>query len=183
MKVTSLSIPDAILIEPTVYIDNRGHFFESFNQKRFEEATGLTPNFVQENHSKSTRGVLRGLHYQLPPAAQDKLVRVVEGKVFDVMVDIRKDSPTLGQWTGEVLSGENKKQIWIPVGFAHGFITLSKVSELLYKTTNYYAPQFECCIRWDDPSLNIDWRLHGISPSLSERDMQGVDFRSIEYFV
>ena len=138
---------------------------------------------MQENHSKSTSGVLRGLHYQLPPAAQDKLVRVVEGKVFDVVVDIRKNSSTLGQWTCEVLSSENKKQIWIPVGFAHGFVTLSKVSELLYKTTNYYAPHFECCIRWDDPSLNIDWQLHGISPSLSERDMQGVDFRSIEYFV
>jgi len=182
MKVTSLSIPDVILLEPMVYKDRRGHFFESFNQKLFEEATGLNPKFVQENHSRSTKGVLRGLHYQLPPVAQDKLVRVVKGKVLDVVVDIRRDSPTLGQWTGEVLSGENKKQIWIPAGFAHGFLTLSKVSELIYKTTNYYAPQFECCIRWDDPTLNIDWQLHATPPSLSERDMQGTDFKSIEYF-
>jgi dTDP-4-dehydrorhamnose 3,5-epimerase len=182
MKATSLAIPDVILLEPTVYGDNRGYFFESYSQKQFEEATGLSPNFVQDNHSKSTKGVLRGLHYQLPPAAQSKLVRVVEGKVFDVVVDIRKGSPTLGQWTGEVLTSENKKQIWIPVGFAHGFITLSEESELLYKTTDYYAPQFEFCLRWDDPSLNINWQLNGIIPRLSEKDKHGEQFRNIEYF-
>ena len=182
MKTTSLAIPDVILIEPMVHGDNRGYFYESYNQKQFEEATGLSPNFVQDNHSKSTKGVLRGLHYQLPPVAQSKLVRVVEGKVFDVAVDIRKGSPTLGQWTGEVLTSENKKQIWIPVGFAHGFITLSEVSELLYKTTDYYSSQFEFCISWDDPSLNINWQLHGILPSLSEKDKQGVEFKDIEYF-
>ena len=182
MKATSLAIPDVILLEPMVHSDNRGYFFESYSQKQFEEATGLSPNFVQDNHSKSTKGVLRGLHYQLPPAAQSKLVRVVEGKVFDVVVDIRKGSPTLGQWTGEMLTSENKKQIWIPVGFAHGFITLSEVSELLYKTTDYYAPQFEFCIRWDDPSLNINWQLNGIIPRLSEKDKHGEQFRNIEYF-
>ena len=182
MKATSLAIPDVILLEPTVHGDNRGYFFESYSQKQFEEATGLSPNFVQDNHSKSTKGVLRGLHYQLPPAAQSKLVRVVEGKVFDVVVDLRKGSPTLGQWTGEVLTSENKKQIWIPVGFAHGFITLSEVSVLLYKTTDYYAPQFEFCIRWDDPSLNINWQLNGIIPRLSEKDKLGEQFRNIEYF-
>ena len=182
MKATSLAIPDVILLEPMVHSDNRGCFFESYSQKQFEEATGLSPNFVQDNHSKSTKGVLRGLHYQLPPAAQSKLVRVVEGKVFDVAVDIRKGSPTLGQWTGEVLTSENKKQIWIPVGFAHGFITLSEVSVLLYKTTDYYGPQSEFCIRWDDPSLNINWQLNGIIPRLSEKDKHGEQFRNIEYF-
>ena len=172
MKFTRLSIPDVILLEPKVFGDDRGFFFESFNQKEFEQATGLSPTFVQDNHSKSSKGVLRGLHYQLPPKAQGKLVRVTLGEVFDVVVDIRKASPTFGQWVGEVLSAENKKQLWIPEGFAHGFLTLSETAEVLYKTTDYYAPEFERCIRWDDPDIGIDW-LCSEEPILSAKDIQG----------
>jgi len=157
MKATLLAIPDVILLEPTVFEDDRGFFFESFNQKSFEEVTGLSTIFVQDNHSTSSKGVLRGLHYQLPPKAQGKLLRVTQGEVFDVAVDIRKDSPTFGKWVSEILSAENKRQLWIPEGFAHGFVALGDVNEVLYKTTDYYSSEHERCIRWDDPEINIKW--------------------------
>jgi dTDP-4-dehydrorhamnose 3,5-epimerase len=159
MKVTPLAIPDVLLIEPKIHSDKRGYFFESYNQKQFEEATGLKPRFVQDNHSKSAKGVLRGLHYQQTPFAQDKLVRVIQGEVFDVAVDIRKESETYRQWVGEVLSGGNKKQLWIPKGFAHGFLTLSDFAEFVYKTTNYYAPETEKVIKWNDPNFAINWQI------------------------
>ena len=146
MKATKLLIPDVFLLEPEIFIDDRGYFFESFNQKKFNETIGYSPNFVQDNHSKSKKGVLRGLHYQLAPKGQCKLVRAVQGKVFDAVVDIRKKSPTFGQWIGEVLSGENNRQLWIPEGVAHGFLVLSETADFLYKTTNYYAPEYERCI-------------------------------------
>ena len=173
MKVRPLSIPDILLIEPKVFSDERGFFFESFNQADFEKRTNLSPIIVQENHSKSIKGTLRGLHYQLPPKAQDKLVRVVRGEIYDVAVDIRKGSSTFGKWVGEKLSEKNKKQIWIPKGFAHGFLVLSEIAEVIYKTTDYYAPQYECCIRWDDPKLNIDWNLKGLNLLLSKKDKKG----------
>lgn len=157
MKVTDTKIPDVKIFEPTVLTDKRGFFFESFNHKKFEEAIGRKVTFVQDNHSKSTKGVLRGLHYQLPPHAQGKLVRVIQGEVFDVAVDIRKSSPTFGKWVAETLSAKNKKQLWIPEGFAHGFLTLSETAEFLYKTTNYYAHQYERSIVWDEVSFGILW--------------------------
>ena len=172
MKVTSLAIADVLLIEPKVFGDDRGFFYESFNQQRFNEATGLGYDFVQDNHSKSAKGVLRGLHYQLPPKAQGKLVRVIAGEVFDVAVDIRKDSPTFGQWVGEHLSADNKRQLWIPPGLAHGFLVLSDSAEFLYKTTDYYAPELERCIRWNDPALAIVWPIDG-EPVLSAKDALG----------
>ncbi len=178
MKTTRLIIPDVILLEPQVHIDDRGVFFESFNKKAFKEATGLAPNFVQDNHSESIKGVLRGLHYQLPPKAQGKLVRVTQGEVFDVAVDIRKNSPTFGQWVGQTLSAENKKQLWIPEGFAHGLLTLSETADFLYKTTDYYAPEFERCIRWDDSDIGIKWPIKN-PPLISEKDEQGLFFRQI----
>jgi dTDP-4-dehydrorhamnose 3,5-epimerase len=159
MKVTPLAIPEILLIEPTVHGDGRGYFYESYNQKQFEEATGLKPKFVQDNHSKSTKGVLRGVHYQETPHAQDKLVRVVQGEVFDVAVDIRKGSPTYQQWVAEILSAENKRQIWLPKGFAHGFLTISEKSEFLYKTTDYYAPETEKTILWNDSNIGIEWPI------------------------
>ncbi|MGN4977031.1 dTDP-4-dehydrorhamnose 3,5-epimerase [Aeromonas sp. 95A] len=159
MNVIKTAIPDVLIFEPKVFGDERGFFFESFNHKLFEEAVGYPVHFVQDNHSKSSKGVLRGLHYQLPPHAQGKLVRCVAGEVFDVAVDIRKSSPTFGQWVGVNLSGENKRQLWIPEGFAHGFLTLSESAEFLYKTTNYYAPQSEGSIRWNDPQLDIEWPI------------------------
>ncbi|MEF0940467.1 dTDP-4-dehydrorhamnose 3,5-epimerase [Rhizobium sp. BR 362] len=158
MKAIDTAIPDVKIIEPTVFADDRGFFFESFSQVKFEAATGLSPTFVQDNHSRSGKGVLRGLHYQLPPRAQAKLVRVVIGEVYDVAVDIRRSSPTFGQWVGVLLSEENKRQLWIPEGFAHGFLTLSDRVEFLYKTTDYYAPESDRGIRWDDPTLAIDWK-------------------------
>ena len=170
MKVRSLSIPDILLIEPEVFKDDRGFFFESFNQANFEKRTNLSPTIVQENHSKSIKGTLRGLHYQLPPKAQDKLVRVVRGEIYDIAVDIRKGSSTFGKWVGEKLSEKNKKQIWIPKGCAHGFLTLSEIAEVIYKTTDYYAPQYERCIRWDDPKLSIDWNFKGLNLLLSNKD-------------
>ena len=169
MKVTDTKIPDVKIIEPTVFEDERGYFFESFNHKKFEEAIGREVSFVQDNHSKSVKGVLRGLHYQLPPHAQGKLVRVVQGEVFDVAVDIRKSSPTFGQWVAEVLSAGNKKQLWIPEGFAHGFLTLSDTAEFLYKTTDYYAKECERSIRWNDQTLRIEWPPMKV-PILSEKD-------------
>ena len=172
MRVTILSIPDVLLIEPKVFDDDRGFFFESFNQLDFEKVTGLSPVFVQENYSKSIKGVLRGLHFQLPPKEQDKMIRVVRGEVFDVAVDIRKDSSTYGQWVGQILSDKNKKQLWIPRGFAHGFLVLSEVAEMIYKTTNYYSPENQRCITWNDPTLKIKWPIKH-KPILSNNDKLG----------
>lgn len=174
MKVTPTRLTGVLIIEPRVFGDERGFFFESFNQRAFDEAVGEHVEFVQDNHSRSSRGVLRGLHYQLPPKAQGKLVRVVAGEVFDVAVDLRTHSPTYGQWVGEVLSAVNKRQLWIPQGFAHGFLTLSDSAEFLYKTTDYYAPELECCLSWNDPDLSIDWPI--IEPVLSARDREGQSF-------
>ena len=176
MKVTALKIPDVKLIEPEVFEDERGYFFESFNQKKFNELTGLDITFVQDSHSKSVMGTLRGLHYQSPPKAQGKLVRVIQGEVFDVVVDIRKSSPTFGQWVGEILSAYNKKQLWMPEGFAHGFLTLSDTAEFAYKTTNYYAPELEQCIAWDDPTLGINWPLEAALVKISIKDKLGRPF-------
>ncbi len=181
MKVTDTKIPDVKIIEPTVFEDQRGFFFESFNHKKFEEAIGYSVTFVQDNHSKSSKGVLRGLHYQLRPHAQKKLVRVVQGEVFDVAVDIRKSSPTFGQWVGETLSAGNKKQLWMPEGFAHGFLTLSDTAEFLYKTTDYYSPKSERSIRWDDPAVSVDW-FNGISPLVSSKDKTAQAFVNAEVF-
>ena len=183
MKVIETKIPGLLIIEPRVFGDERGFFFESYNEIAFNEATGLSPRFVQDNHSKSVKGVLRGLHYQLPPKAQGKLVRVVQGEVFDVAVDIRKDSPKFGQWVGEVLSAENKKQLWIPPGFAHGFLTLSDTAEFLYKTTDTWSPEHERCILWNDPTLDIAWpldQLKGLSPILAAKDAAGQLLESAE---
>ncbi len=176
MKVTPLKIPDVKLIKPDVFEDERGFFYESFNQKKFNEAIKQDITFVQDNHSKSLMGTLRGLHYQLPPKAQAKLVHVIQGEVFDVVVDIRKSSPTFGQWLGEILSAANKKQLWIPEGFAHGFLTLSSTAEFVYKTTNYFAPELDKCIAWDDPTLSIHWPLDASLVKLSIKDMQGDAF-------
>ena len=182
MKVTPTKIPGLLIIEPKVFGDERGFFFESYNEKAFNEATGVSPRFVQDNHSKSVKGVLRGLHYQLPPRAQGKLVRVVQGKVFDVAVDIRKDSPTYGQWVGEILSADNKKQLWIPPGFAHGFLTLSDTAEFLYKTTDYWSQEHERAIIWNDATVNIDWPLEGITPQLAAKDAAAGAFSAAEGF-
>ena len=181
MKAIPLEIPDVILFEPKVFGDERGFFFESFNQMVFEEATGLKRRFVQDNHSKSQKGVLRGLHYQLPPMAQGKLVRVVQGEVFDVAVDIRKSSPTFGKWVGALLTAENKNQLWIPEGFAHGFITLSENAEFLYKTTNYYSPEHEGSIIWKDTDIAVDWPKD-IAPILSGKDEQAPSFVQAQHF-
>jgi dTDP-4-dehydrorhamnose 3,5-epimerase len=182
MNAKPLAIPDAILFEPTVFGDDRGFFFESFNHAKFEAAIGRNVTFVQDNHSRSVKNVLRGLHYQMPPKAQGKLVRVVAGEVFDVTVDIRKSSPTFGQWVGEILSAENKKQMWIPEGFAHGFVVLSEMADVLYKATNYYAPEHERCILWSAESLAIKWPIHG-EPVLSTKDAQGKLFAEAELFL
>ena len=175
MRVTPTAIPDVLLLEPKVFGDARGFFFESFNRKVFREATGLDPEFVQDNHSRSARGVLRGLHYQLQQP-QDKLVRVARGAVFDVAVDIRRKSPTFGKWVGAELSEENQRQMWVPAGFAHGFMVLSEFADLLYKTTDYYAPEHERCIAWDDPDLAIAWPA-GPGPLLSAKDQKGNAFK------
>ena len=175
MKVTPTKLAGVLIIEPRVFGDERGFFFESFNQRAFDDAVGTHVDFVQDNHSKSSRNVLRGLHYQLPPKAQGKLVRVVQGEVFDVAVDLRKDSKTFGQWFGEVLSAENKKQMWVPPGFAHGFLTLSDTAEFLYKTTDFYSPEHERCIRWNDAELGVQWPLLG-DPVLSGKDLAGDAF-------
>ncbi len=180
MKVTPLAIPDILLIEPQVFSDNRGFFFESFNQERFERALDRKVNFVQDNHSKSIKGVLRGLHYQLPPKAQGKLVRVTRGEVFDVAVDLRKSSPTFGKWVGEVISADNKKQMWIPEGFAHGFVALSDTAEVLYKTTDFYSKEHEQAVRWDDETLSIQWPIKDIS--LSAKDETAQSFKEASYF-
>lgn len=171
-----LSIPDVFLIEPQVFSDERGFFFESFNQKEFEKAIDRKVAFVQDNHSKSTKGVLRGLHYQKPPFEQGKLVRVTHGEVWDVAVDLRKKSTTYGEWVGEILSAANKKQLWIPEGFAHGFVVLSDEADFSYKTTNFYQPGYEISIKWDDNNLNIKWP--DIDKIISEKDKKGIFFDS-----
>ncbi|MDH4584221.1 dTDP-4-dehydrorhamnose 3,5-epimerase [Pseudomonas sp. BN415] len=180
MNVITTALQDVLILEPRVFGDERGFFFESFNARTFAEATGVEREFVQDNHSRSQRGVLRGLHYQLQQA-QGKLVRVVEGEVFDVAVDIRRSSPTFGRWVGVHLSAENKRQLWVPEGFAHGFVVLSEYAEFLYKTTDYYAPEHERCIRWDDPDLVIDWPL-AEAPQLSAKDKAGVNFKDADLF-
>jgi dTDP-4-dehydrorhamnose 3,5-epimerase len=181
MKVIPTAIAGVFIIEPKVFGDARGFFFESFNQKAFQQATGLDLNFVQDNHSRSSAGVLRGLHYQIEQA-QGKLVRVVRGAVYDVAVDLRQSSATFGKWVGAELSEENKRQMWVPLGFAHGFLTLSESAEFLYKTTDYYAPQHECCIAWDDPALAIDWPLSGKQPLISGKDQLGVALADARVF-
>lgn len=180
MKATPLAIPEVVLFEPKVFGDDRGFFFESFNQRQFEEAIGRSVQFVQDNHSRSVKGVLRGLHYQIQQP-QGKLVRVTQGEVFDVAVDLRKESPTFGQWVGVHLSAENKHQLWVPEGFAHGFVVLTETAEFLYKATDYYAPEYERCIRWDDPALSIDWPI-GEPPVLSRKDLQGTLLTHAEVF-
>ncbi len=184
MKVIQTSIPDLLVFEPKVFADERGFFFESFNSNAFNAATGQSAaSFVQDNHSQSSKGVLRGLHYQTAPHAQGKLVRVTQGEVWDVSVDIRPNSPTQGQSFGILLTADNKRQLWIPEGFAHGFVTLSETAEFLYKTTDFYSPKHERCIAWNDPVLAVDWqlgRLGGMQPQLSEKDKLGLAWKTIE---
>lgn len=180
MQIQATSIPDVLIVEPKVFGDERGFFFESFNQKVWEEKTGLKTTFVQDNHSRSARNVLRGLHYQIQHP-QGKLVRVTAGEVFDVAVDIRRGSPTFGRWVGVTLSAENKRQLWIPEGFAHGFLVLSEVAEFLYKTTDYWAQEYERSIIWNDPDLAIEWPLTG-EPMLARKDAEGKAFCNAELF-
>lgn len=180
MKVVQTAIPDVLILEPKVFGDDRGFFFESYNKRTLKEAAGIDLEFVQDNHSRSERGVLRGLHYQIRQP-QDKLVRVVAGEVFDVAVDIRRNSPTFGQWVGMTLSAENKRMAWVPKGFAHGFVVVSEYAEFLYKTTDYWAPDFERCILWSDPDLTIAWPLTG-PPQLSGKDQKGVLFKDAEVY-
>lgn len=179
MKVTATAIPDVLIIEPKVFGDARGFFFESFNEKVFQKATGVSAAFVQDNHSRSARGVLRGLHYQIQKP-QGKLVRVVRGAVFDVAVDIRRSSPTFGQWAGVELSEDNHRQLWVPPGLAHGFLVLSEVADFLYKTTEYYALEHERCIAWDDATVGISWPDVGMAPQLSAKDQKGLRFDEAE---
>ncbi len=181
MKITPTKLPEVLLIEPTVFHDERGFFFESFHQRLFEDALGQVVSFVQDNHSQSKCGVLRGLHYQLPPHAQGKLVRVTQGEVFDVAVDIRRSSPNFGQWVSMHLSAENKRQLWIPVGFAHGFFGLSEISQFVYKTTDYFSPECERSILWNDPSIGISWPTN-ITPTISAKDQQAGAFSKAELF-
>jgi dTDP-4-dehydrorhamnose 3,5-epimerase len=181
MNALPTPIEGLLVLEPKVFGDERGFFMESYNQRMFRELTGTAPDFVQDNHSRSARGVLRGLHYQLQQP-QGKLVRVTSGVVFDVAVDLRRASTTFGQWHGVELSGENKRQFWVPAGFAHGFVVLSESADFLYKTTDFYAPQHERCIAWNDPTLAIDWHLGGIEPKLSAKDLAGLRFEQAEVF-
>lgn len=181
MHAVKTAIADLLIIEPKVFGDARGFFFESFNHRVFEELTGRTDNFVQDNHSRSAQNVLRGLHYQIKQP-QGKLVRVVSGEVFDVAVDIRKSSPTFGRWVGTLLSAENKRMLWVPEGFAHGFVVLSEYAEFLYKTTDYWAPEHERSILWNDPELAIDWQLKQNVPVLSKKDQEAQPFREAEVF-
>jgi dTDP-4-dehydrorhamnose 3,5-epimerase len=178
--VIQTAIPEVLILEPKVFGDSRGFFFESFNAKDFADVTGLNVSFVQDNHSRSVKGVLRGLHYQLQQA-QGKLVRVTQGAVFDVAVDIRKSSPTFGKWVGCELSGTNHRQLWVPAGFAHGFVVVSESADFLYKTTDYYAPAHERCIAWNDPSIGITWPSD-ITPLLSAKDMQGLSLEQADVF-
>ena len=180
MVITPTGIPDVLLVEPTVYGDDRGFFYESFNQKIWEEATGLRTVFVQDNHSRSVKNVLRGLHYQIRHP-QGKLVRATAGEVYDVAVDLRRKSPTFGRWVGATLSAENKRQFWVPEGFAHGFVVLSDFAEFQYKTTDYYHPEAERTILWNDPDLKIEWPFAG-DPILAKKDAFGLPFREAETF-
>jgi len=180
MKVAETAIADVLILEPAVYEDERGFFYESYNKRDFEHATGIRRDFLQDNFSYSSKGVLRGLHYQIKHP-QGKLVSVTSGEIFDVVVDIRKSSATFGKWVGVNLSAENKKQMWIPEGFAHGFLVLSDSAEVLYKTSDYYSPEFERCIRWDDEALGIAWPLP-VAPTVSKKDASGEDFKSAEVF-
>jgi dTDP-4-dehydrorhamnose 3,5-epimerase len=180
MEVTTTSLPEVLIIEPKVLCDERGFFFESFNQKLFEEKTGLLARFVQDNHSRSRKGVLRGLHYQIQHP-QGKLVRVVHGLIFDVVVDIRKGSQSFGRWDAIELSDQNKRQIWVPPGFAHGFLVLSDTADILYKTTDYWYPEYERCIQWNDASIGIAWPLDG-EPTLSTKDAKGQSITAAEVF-
>lgn len=182
MKVTPTALSDVLLLEPKSFGDERGFFMESFNQRLFDEAAGRPVAFVQDNHSRSTRGVLRGLHFQLPPHAQGKLVRVVSGAVFDVAVDMRRSSPTFGRWIGEELSAGNKRMLWIPPGFAHGFLVLSEFADFLYKTTDYYAPQVEGSVRYDDPTIGIAWPEVGVPLQLSPKDEQAPSLNNAATF-
>ena len=182
MKFTSLSVPDVVLIEPKVFGDSRGFFLESFKQDLFNEATGTNYEFIQDNHSRSSKGVLRGLHYQLPPYAQGKLVRVITGAVFDVAVDIRRSSPTFGKWVGAELTAENHKQLWIPPGFAHGFVVLSETADFVYKTTAYYAPQTDRGVLWNDAEIGIEWPQLDIPFSLSDKDQKQPGLAAAEVF-
>ncbi|MDZ5739542.1 dTDP-4-dehydrorhamnose 3,5-epimerase [Pseudomonas asiatica] len=181
MHAISLAIPEVVLFTPKVFGDERGFFYESFNARMFSEVTGLQPDFVQDNHSRSVKGVLRGLHYQLPPHAQGKLVRVVQGEVFDVAVDIRRSSRTFGKWVGAVLSSQNHNQLWIPPGFAHGFVTLSETAEFVYKTTDFYSAQSERCVAWDDQQIAIDWPID-FEPTLSAKDQVGKALAQADLF-
>ena len=181
MKVTPLKIPDVLLIEPRVFEDTRGFFFESFREDVFRKETSLNVSFVQDNHSKSFQGVFRGFHYQLPPHAQGKLIRVIQGEVLDIAIDIRESSPSRGQYVAEILSSDNKKQLYIPEGFAHGFLTLSHTSEFLYKATDFYHPQSEHCILWNDVTLNIQWPK-GLKLELSPKDLLGKSLESSPFF-
>lgn len=180
MRVIRTEIPELLILEPTVFGDERGFFYESYNEQAWQAGTGLSCRFVQDNHSLSSKGVLRGLHYQIKQP-QGKLVRVVAGEVFDVAVDIRRGSPTFGKSVGAVLSAENKRQFWVPAGFAHGFLVVSERAEFLYKTTDYYAPEYERCIAWNDPDLAIAWPLDG-NPCVSSKDAAGIAFRDAELF-
>ncbi|MBB2484317.1 dTDP-4-dehydrorhamnose 3,5-epimerase [Mitsuaria sp. WAJ17] len=182
MKVTPTRLPEVLLIEPRVFGDARGFFTESWNQQAFDQAVGSEVRFVQDNHSRSGRGVLRGMHFQLPPHAQGKLVRVVSGRVFDVAVDMRRDSPRFGQWEGYELSSDNHRQLWIPPGFAHGFLVLSESADFLYKTTNYYAPQAEGALAWNDPTVGIEWPLDGLAPLLADKDAKAPRLHDALYF-
>lgn len=182
MQVVATSIPGPLILEPRVFGDARGFFCESWNQQRFDAAVGAPVRFVQDNHSRSARGVLRGLHFQLPPHAQGKLVRVVQGRVFDVAVDVRRSSPCFGRWVGVELSAENHRQFWIPPGFAHGFLVLSESADFLYKTTDYHAPECERALRWDDPALNIEWPEAGFPKLLSAKDAQAPSLAEAELF-
>lgn len=185
MQVIKTAIPDVLILEPQVFGDERGFFLESFNQQKFEQLTGVKTQFVQDNHSKSAANVLRGLHYQIAQP-QGKLVRVVAGEVFDVAVDLRQHSKTFGQWVGAILSSDNKRQMWVPEGFAHGFLVLKDNTEFLYKTTDYYAPQHERCIRWDDPDIGIEWPIASLaahaSPVLSAKDQLGSRLADADVF-
>jgi len=180
MIITPTAISEVLEIEPQVYGDDRGFFFESYNRRKLQESAGIDCEFVQDNHSLSGHNVLRGLHYQVD-RPQEKLVRVTLGEVFDVAVDLRRSSATFGKWVGTVLSAENKKQLWIPAGFAHGFLVLSKTAEFLYKTTDYYMPEYERCIRWDDEDLAIDWPCQG-EPKVSDKDANGCSFKQADIF-
>lgn len=180
MKITPTALPEVLLIEPRVFGDERGHFFESYNQREFETTTGVRAGFVQDNQSRSRKNVLRGLHYQ-NPQPQGKLVRILAGEIFDVVIDIRRSSPAFGQWNGLVLSAQNRLSLWVPAGFAHGFLVLSDYADVLYKTTDYYAPQNEHCIAWDDAALAIAWPLAG-APELSAKDQRGVPLKDAKVY-